>query len=474
MKAAQKLLQKKLWPAFAALGLLAMIGLSFLVWRPGAASAGQPAYQTTAVRRGDLLLTITGSGTLVAGKTVDLGFAVSGSIAELNVQLGDPVTAGQVLAALDKIAELKVSLQNKEIALKTAQKNLEDLLSGGDQRLAQALADRGAAQAAYEEAKNNLRQRGDPRCSSDKTLSYYYEYLYAQKRVAEWEDYLEFGNTGYGRDFILDKLTPMRKELDAAYNNWKYCEGYTEQEILESQASLMVAEANYRQAERIYQNLLANAGIDPIEVEIAEAEVKDAGLQLQKAQNDLAGAVLTAPMDGAVITLSAGLGDRVESGLFITLADLFQPAVEVNIDETDLQDFGLGCPAQVVFDAIPDRTFEGLVTQVSPVLVTVRGVDVVQGLVELEEARLTPEKALPLGLSGVVDVTCGQARNVLLAPVSALYEPADEDPYVYVLNSQGEAEKRTVEIGLKSTATAEVRSGLSEGELVITAGLGRR
>jgi len=474
MEAAQKLLKKRLWPAYAALGLLVVTGLSFLAWRPAAVSADQPVYQTTPARRGDLSQTTTGSATLAAGKTVDLGFSVSGSLAERNVQLGDRVAAGQVLAVLNEMDELKINLQNKEIALKTAQKNLEDLLAGGDQSLAQALASRAAAQAAYQEAKDNLHLKSDPRCDPQKTASYYFEYLYAQQRVAQWEDYLELGNTGYGTDFILYKLTPMRAERDAAYNNWKYCEGYTEQEILDSQADLKLAEANLRQAERVYQNLLAHSGIDPQELKIAEAEVKDAGLQYAKAQQDLAGAALTAPMDGTVIALNADPGDHVGSGAVITLADLDQPVVEVTIDETDLQNFAVGCSAQVVFDALPNRTFEGRVTQVTPILAAVRDVDVAQGLVELQEARLTPEKALPLGLMGSVDITCSQAQNVLLAPVSALYEPADEPPYVYILNSQGQAEKRSVEIGLKNAVSAEVRSGLSEGELIITAGIDPR
>jgi hypothetical protein len=41
-------------------------------------------------------------------------------------------------------------------------------------------------------------------------------------------------------------------------------------------------------------------------------------------------------------------------------------------------------------------------------------------------------------------------------------------PYVYVLNAQGQPEKRTVEVGLQTSASAEIRSGLNEGERVIT------
>lgn len=477
---------------FGALSLLAAVGLVAIFWQPQSSSEGsQSSSSVTVVRRGDLTQIASGTGTLIASKSAELSFSVSGTVGELKVRVGEQVSAGQVLAVLKEVDELKVAVQEKQLALQKAQKALEDLLSGADQRLAQALADRATAQAAYEEARKNLRQKGVPRCSQDQIVSYYYKYINAQHNVNIWEDYLDSGKTGYGRDYILKVLSPMRKERDLAYANLNYCQGYTEQEILESEASLHLAEAKLKQAEKNYQDLLAHAGIQPDDLAIAEAAVENAELQLKKAQADLEGATLVAPMDGTVISISAQEGEAVtgrdseddeNATAFLTLADLENPMVQVYVDEADLQGFAVGCSALVTFDAIPDRVFEGMVTQVSPVLVSFAGgvaeeigpmtamsdvnVKALEGVVGLKNASLTPEKTLVLGLNGTVEITCKKASGVLLIPTAALYEE-DHTAYVYVLHQSGEKEKRVIEVGARSATSVEVRNGLQEGEQVI-------
>jgi len=462
--------------------LAAIAGL--LLWLGGVyqQNTGSSVYQTSPVIRGDLSVDITGTGHLTAGKEVDLGFSTGGTIQKINVRLGDQVKAGQVLATLDKVEQLQVALNDWKIQLNSAQKTLDDLLSGGDKALGQALKDSAAAKEAYKETKKNLRQPGEPRCAPAKTEEYYYDYLYAQDRVNKWEDYLQYGNTGYGVNYILKVLKPMRQERDAAYTNMKYCEGYTEQEILESNANLQLAEANLKKTEAVYQKLLANSGIDPEQVEIARAKVKTAEVQAIKAQNDLDGATITAPIDGTVVSLDAeegqivaainqiqdtSSGETIYTSEFITISDLSVAYLDVNIDETDLQNFSVGCPAKITFDAIPNRSFSGEVTQVDPVLATSDSVSMAHGLVEVKNAEIMPGKPPLLGLFGSVEITCSTVQNVLLAPFSALYQASDGSTYVYVLSDSGTPEKRTVEIGLQGSSNVEIRKGLSEGDPVI-------
>ncbi len=92
----------------------------------------------------------------------------------------------------------------------------------------------------------------------------------------------------------------------------------------------------------------------------------------------------------------------------------------------------------------------------------------VQGLVDLEKKKMASGKPLSVGLTASVEVTCKQARNALVVPAQALYEPAGQSAYVYVLNGQGEPEKRNVMVGLKTVASAQITSGLSEGEKIVT------
>jgi RND family efflux transporter MFP subunit len=472
VKTTQIFTKKWFWPAVLALVLVIAGGLAFGFrnnQQATPAKAQQTTYQTTSVQRGDLAMTATGTGTLEPGSTVDLSFSASGTVGQLNVQVGDQVTTGQSLAALSEISELELKLQTAQIELNTAKKELDTLLSGADEQLAQAYSDYADAQTALADAQKNLHNKGDGRCSQEKTQSYYFDTLYAQKNVNTWQDYLTFGTSGYGRDYILQRLETLKKDFETVTENYNYCQGYTTEEIETSQANYQVAEANLKLAESKYQKLQANSGLDPKAVEIAQVKVQNAELQVTKAQKVLEGATLTATIDGTVITVKGSVGDKVGTSTFLTIADMKNPTVLVNIDEADLLSFNVGCSAEVTFDAYPNKKFEGVVTEVNPVLVEVRSVDVVEGTVGLQGAAAVPGKTLPSGINGTVDVTCEQAKGALLIPITALHQDTtDLTNFVYVLNSQGEPEKRSIEVGLRGATSVEVTTGLSEGEQVIT------
>jgi len=462
---------RNLWLVYSLLGLLIVSGLIYGMWqvRQSRSSATQqPTYQTTAVRRGNLSLSTSGTGTLVPAQTADLNFTIAGTLAQLNIQVGDHVSAGQVLAQLAEIDQLKLDVQNKQLALQIAQKNLDDYQSSGPKNLAQALSNRADAQAALADAQKNLHNQGDPRCDPAKTETYYYQYLYAQHRVTQWESYLSDGNTGYGVDYILQKLGPMRKQRDIAQANYTYCQGYTEQEIQASHASLQLAQANYQSADATYQALNTHQGLDPAQLDLLQAQVKLAEYQLSQSQNNLAGATLVSPMDGTVTAVNALPGDAVGTDTLISLAALDHPQLTANFDETDLQNLAVGCSTMITFDALPGRTYSGILAHIFPTLQTVNNVAAVQGIVDLKNTTPGPGKTWLAGLTATLQVTCNQVQNVLLIPVNALHLATDNQPYVYVLNNAGKPEKRDVSVGLKTATFAEISNGLSEGEMVIT------
>ena len=101
----------------------------------------------------------------------------------------------------------------------------------------------------------------------------------------------------------------------------------------------------------------------------------------------------------------------------ITVADLSKRLLTVYIDETDLSKLAIGEEADAVFDAIPNQTFKGKITQIVPALTTVDNVPAVQAQGELDN---TTSSSLYVGLNATVNVINAQANNVLLVPVQAL------------------------------------------------------
>ncbi|NNJ09883.1 FtsX-like permease family protein [Chloroflexales bacterium ZM16-3] len=87
----------------------------FLAWRTfGTSSAPAISVSTATVSSGSLSVSVSGSGSVAPSQTRDLAFAVSGTVAEVSVQVGDTVSAGQSLASLD-IQELQMAVAQAEV-----------------------------------------------------------------------------------------------------------------------------------------------------------------------------------------------------------------------------------------------------------------------------------------------------------------------------------------------------------------------
>lgn len=89
----------------------------------GAGSAATTAVSTATVSRGTLSASVAGSGTVAAGSSRALSFAVDGTVAAVLVEVGDTVAAGQALAQIDADA-LQLALQQAEANLTSAEAQL--------------------------------------------------------------------------------------------------------------------------------------------------------------------------------------------------------------------------------------------------------------------------------------------------------------------------------------------------------------
>ena len=419
--------------------------------------------QTTVVRRGDLEISTSGAGILVAGDEADLNFPVPGTVATLNVKVGDTVTTGQVLAVLDNLDELEAAIASKEVTMLQAQRTLDDLSSNAGLALGEAKQTLALAQQTYDEAQDDILTGSMRRCDDDTSDEYYGTYWLAQQELDDLSDLRE----GFGLDYYLELIQPIEERRDTAYINWQYCSGFTEAEILESEANLQVSEATLAKAEADYQALVEANGIDPDDLALAEANLTNAELQLELAESNLEKATMVATMDGTVISIAAEEGEVVGTTTYITLADQAHPDVEVYVDETDINNIAIGYETQIVFDALPDKVFTGTVTEVDSELVSFGGYETIRGLIELDPAGLANIRALPLGLNASVDIIGGSTENALLVPVEALRELGEDEYAVFVVQN-GEPKLRVVEVGLMDYTYAEILNGVSEGDVVTT------
>ncbi len=460
---------RRIWIPILIVLLVAAGGLGYYWWTIKTASAAQAATamteettKTATVRKGSITISVSGAGTLVAGAEKDLSFSTSGTVAELSVGVGDVVQKGDVLARLEEIEDLQAEVNTAKQNLIAAQEELKTMQESAAANLANAQLALAEAKEAVTDAKSGVVKEGWTRCDQETLEAYYYKYDHARKALDA------LGDGGGNAEYYLTAIIPAKNTVAQALAAYEYCAGYTDYEIVSSDATLSLTEAELVQAQKTYDTLSANGGVDPLELATAENKIANADLAVAQAQKTLDGATLTAPFDGTILSVSGEVGEKAGSSAFITIADLSHPRVEFSIDETDLDKLSVGAKANVIFDALPDRTFQGMVTRIDPSLVTSGSYQVVMGMIELDLTNETDAAQLIKGLNATVEIIQDSATDVLLVPLQAVRDLGDGMYAVFVVGSDGTPKMKVVEVGLQDAAYAEIKSGVSLGDVVTT------
>lgn len=411
----------------------------------------EPVITTAQVRRGDLVVSVSGSGTLVAVSEIELGFKAEGYLDEVLVEVGDQVQEGDVLARLE-IGDLEVDVVEAEIAAREAQLDLADASEGPtDVELADAEASLQSAQAALVVAEYAY----DSVLNSDLDSA-------VRSRQIEYQWSVD-------RYWKLQEDDADQSHVGDAGSDWSSTEAALNDALRDARMEELDSWNQVDQArDRIYQAEesleLLRTGPTADTIMRAELRVTRATLALDDARGDLEAAELLAPFDGTVVKVSAIPGEQVSTAPFITMADLEEPLMQFWVEEADLSGVAVGNRVENIFEALPDDTFDGEVVRVDPALVTVDGTLAVQAWAGVDFA--SPPVNLFGGMNSDVEVISAEARDALLVPLQALRELGPDQHAVFVVQPDGELVLRPVEVGLMDFVNAEIVSGLEFGEVV--------
>ena len=156
-------------------------------------------------------------------------------------------------------------------------------------------------------------------------------------------------------------------------------------------------------------------------VNSANAQIKQAQASLNQAQVNLDHTVISAPIDGIVISRNVDVGQTVAATmqaptLFVIANDLAEMQVNASIAESDIGQVAAGQQATFRVDAYPDRTFTGRVSRVRLDPVVQQNVVSYYTTIDVGNADLR----LKPGMTATVTVEVARATNVLRVPNSAL------------------------------------------------------
>jgi HlyD family secretion protein len=194
----------------------------------------------------------------------------------------------------------------------------------------------------------------------------------------------------------------------------------------------------------------------------AQQQVNSAKEQLAEAEENLAGTTITAPIAGKVLSVAGAVGSRATAGGsgFIVLGDVADMQVKADFPEADASGLKVGQKATVTLADRPDEQIAAKVTQVDPIG-TADGQMVRFGV--LLAFDKVPSDLLN-GQSADVRVQTASATNVLYVPASAVHDIADGTGTVRLRSG----ERSQVQVGLRGDQYTEIRSGLNEGDEVLT------
>ena len=413
----------------------------------------EPTIATTQVQRGDLVISVRGSGTLVPASEIELGFQSGGYLDEVLVDVGHRVQAGDVLARLET-DDLELAIAEADIKVRLAQLDLADASEGTteadleDARLSLESAQSSLAIAQY--AYNSVLNSG-----LDGTVR-------ARQIEFQWavDRYYELEENGADQDHLEDAWEVW------AQKEYRFNEALHAAQIeqLDVWNQLDQAQNKTYQAEERLELLQSGPTTDTIIR--AKLKADQADLALEDARDDLAAAVLRAPFDGTVIAVTAISGERVGSAAFITLADLEEPLLQFWVEEADISGVAVGNPVEVIFEALPDDVFRGEIVRVEPALVTVGGTLAVEAWAQVDLSSRPAGSSFLGDMNAEVEAVSAEARDVLLVPLQALRELGPDLYAVFVVQPDGEMMLQPVEVGLKDFVNAEIASGLEQGETV--------
>lgn len=363
----------------------------------------------------------TGQIESLPNQQVEVTTPVRGTVTRLLVQPGDQVSAGEAVAIMTspELAELRTTaLDRRSEAIGSTQQAQADL------RLAQQNYDQQQKIAATDVAQART------------------QLSFAQERFDK------------DRELLANGAIPRRTFLES------------ETKLAEAKAALTKAASQLEVSEAAAQLRRAESAVQVAQsrVQLSAATYQTRLRQLGASANQDGTITIAAPISGTVADRETTTGESGEDAgkKVMTIINGSSVQVSANVYEKDLDRIQTGQRVQLKVASLPNRTFQGQISVIG---------SIVQG-----ETRVVPVKAqldnpngvLKPGMFAELEVLTDRTPAALLAiPKSALVTTNDKKAIVFVQN--GTAFQPTeVTLGRESGELVEVKSGLFDGDLIVT------
>ncbi|MEG5033011.1 efflux RND transporter periplasmic adaptor subunit [Microcoleus sp. AT3-D2] len=449
----------------------------------------------------------TGQIETLPNQKVEVRAPVSGTVVELLVKPGDKVSKGQPVAVLSsaelgqlrvesiaKRAEAEGDLQQAQGDFKLAQENYDRQLQISAAEIAQAQTQLAAVTKQYQQEQELVNKRSVVQAAKE---NYQRQVEIAQAEIARAETELTIAKEQFDRDKELvasgaiARRTMLESQAHFAEAKANVAKAKSRPEVIKAETEIKQAEVDLpmrelresqgRVAEAKAQLTRAQSRREVLEaenqvkrgktaVEVAQSRIRlaDAAYQarlqqLGSAANDRGLVTVVAPISGTVADREITLGESVNSAEKPLMSILNDSSVfaTANIYEKDLNQIQSGQKVRVKIASFPNRTFTGIINLIGSVVEGESRAIPVKAEIDNSDGVLKPNMFAELEI-----LTSRTTTPVLAIPTSAIVE-ANGKQLVYLQNGNA---FQAVEVTLGNTSgdLIEVKSGLFEGDLIVT------
>ncbi|MHB8085352.1 MAG: efflux RND transporter periplasmic adaptor subunit [Dehalococcoidia bacterium] len=186
---------------------------------------------------------------------------------------------------------------------------------------------------------------------------------------------------------------------------------------------------------------------------------------LENANQALLNSIIIAPVDGIVVSVGIKANDQLSNQTYSSVSafmvvDTSHIQFKGLVDEIDISKVKTGQKVSISVDAVPNKTFTGVVSFISPYGTTVGNVVKYNVTISLDPSDV----ALKGGLSATADIAVDTLKDVLLVPITALTTTAAGSTVNLLDPKTGVSAVRKVTLGIQNTQYAQITSGLNEGD----------
>ena len=454
-------------------------------------------YTKEAVSYRAITQALSGTGTLQPANSYTVTTLKEGEILSADFEEGDTVTKDTVLYALDS-SDVSSNLEKAQLSLNQAHRSYEraayaqSSVSGTVASLDVKVGDVVKAGQTVATVRDNSSMTLKVHFASDDAKSFYVGQSASVVLEGSFETLAGTVTAISGADTVLTGNRIVRYVTISVANPGGLTDTQAATATINGSGSSENATLQYRAAEDVVAasggtvaavnvkeggkvsagqaivTFAANAANDS--VQSAEDNLKSAELSMETSQKQLEDYTITSPIDGTIVDKQIKAGEKVESGNTLCIIyDLSYLEMTLSVDELDITQVSVGQNVTITADAVEGETFTGQVTKISmagttnngattyPVTVRIddygdlwpgMNVDAEIVLAENDNALSIPSAALERGNQVLITADSPSASN-------AIEQKAPEN-YVYV----------SVETGVSNDDFIEITSGLQEGDTV--------